>query len=498
MPTPDKLSWSGLSLAAKGLILFSIPLCLQLAFGLVLIQLHKEAETEAQRANEARLIAGEVHGLLSDIFELSTFPVTFQPQWKFQGYASFMSPRYTTITHRISKRYEILDKLTQKYPELNKPVNSSFKPYNEALKVMDGTRSEILAGHLDSVVATSGAKSRQIEALAQDFISQELMILAKNEEELVNSSNKKQADIRQRTVKYAFALILANIFFLVLLAKFLVQTIIARLGLIADNAVRLAAHQPLHPSLAGGDEIAELDHVFHNMAATIDQSAQARQDLYNMVTHDLRTPLAAIQGCLEMLALGLLDEFNTHGKKLIRIAVRNSSLTMALVNDLLDSQKVEAGMLELNATTLYLEDVFESVSLDISGWVDEYGIQISFPITDIKVKANQDMLGRVIFNLISNAMKYSPRNSTISVNVTTASNMAEITVTDQGPGIPKHMIKGTFQRLRPVAGSDPDSAVRSTLALSICHDFVNLHGGKIWATNNPDLGSTFHFTVPLA
>jgi signal transduction histidine kinase len=499
MPMPDKIGWSSLSLTAKALILLSIPLCLQLGLGLILIQLQQETEAEVQRTNDARAIATEVNSILSDMGKLCRLSLTAKGKWpkEFQGYEGYTAPQNMMLIRRIQKQYIVLDQLTSKKPELNRTVKLSYQPFNEAFQMIEGAQKEILAGHLDQVMATSWPKTKLVEDLANSFMSQELVILAKNQEDLVKNSRMRQSEIRQMTVNCSFAVILANIVFTVLLAKFLVQTIILRLRLIAENAIRLAAHQPLLPPIAGGDEIAELEQIFHTMAHTIDQSTQAKQDLYNMITHDLRTPLAAIQGSLEMLAFQA-GQFSTPSKKLINEAARNSARTTGLVNDLLDSQKLEAGMLELNATTVYLEDVFEYVNLDIEGWIGEFGLHISFPSTEVKVSANQDMLNRIIFNLISNAIKHSPRGSTITVNVRPASKMAEITVMDQAPGIPKHALKTLFDPSFRDSSSNPIPQVGSGLGLSICQDFVNLHGGRIWATSNPGQGNTFHFTVPIA
>jgi len=465
----------------------------------VLLQLQQEAEAEAKRAVEARKISIAVNDLLVDMLNMAKFSRRIDPtDWEKSGYKGYLNPQYHVLLNNVQKQYDYLYKLTANKPVLYATVKKVHKPFAEAMAMFEEANKQILAGNIDQVVATSAEKSVRLSALTNEFVSQELLVVAKNEEDFANSSNQKQAEIRQTTVKFTFAVVLANVVLSLFIARFLVQTITSRLKIMSDNAVRLAAHQPLHSPLEGQDEIAELDHTFHKMAETIEESAQVKQELYNMLTHDMRTPLTAIQGSLEMLAMDKSAEFSERSKKLIRVAVRNSTRTMGLVNDLLDSQKLEANMLTIDPEEVHLEDVFEIVSMDISGWVEEKGIKLIFDPTTLVVMADQEKLSRILFNLISNAIKYSPPQGMIEIKAVPSSKMAEITVKDQGPGIPKHRIKTVFERFKQGDSDDPVARLGSGLGLSICHDFVDMHGGKIWATSEVGHGSVFHFTIPLA
>lgn len=500
MLAAEKFGWNRLSLAAKCLILLSIPLCLQLGFSIVLFQLQQEAEAEGQRAVESQALATHIGRLGTEVLQLFIASSSSDRvrSWPTSGYQGFLSPNYKAMLQKVVVEYHTLEKMTANKPKLNHVVKEAYKAMAEGVKVIEQANLEILAGHIDSVVGSSDEKDKYLRSLGTHMVSQELLLLADNEEEIVNESTRKQAAIRHNITKYSLIVNLASIFFSVLLARFLVQTLTSRLRILAENAVRFAAHQPLHARLSGYDEIAQLDQVFHDMASSMEESSQRKQEIYNMVTHDMRAPMTAVQSCLEMLCTGDTHEFTSRTRKLIGIAARNSSRTVGLVKDLLDSQKIDAGMLELSATSVHLEDVFETVSLDIAGWLEEFGMHVTFCDTDLIVTANEEMLGRILFNLISNAIKYSPPDSTVSVNATPDARMAEITVTDQGPGIPKHMLKSVFDRFRQVSSSDPMAGEGSGLGLSICKDLVELHGGHVWVTSERGQGSTFHFTMPLA
>jgi signal transduction histidine kinase len=232
-----------------------------------------------------------------------------------------------------------------------------------------------------------------------------------------------------------------------------------------------------------------------SLVRTTDPLLSAKQEVYNMFTHDLRSPLTAIQGCLEILDLVHAEEFTPRTKRILQVAARNTTRAIDLVNDLLDSQKVQAGKMELNASVVDLTVVFQDINLDISAWIEEFGNRIIFASTDLVVRANERMVGRILFNLISNALKFSPKGTTITVSATQVDGMAQISVSDLGRGIPKNMHTAIFDRFQQL--SKDTSTGSSGLGLFICHDFVTLHGGKIWVTSEVEIGSTFHFTLPL-
>jgi signal transduction histidine kinase len=331
-----------------------------------------------------------------------------------------------------------------------------------------------------------------------NWYSQELALIGKTEDDYAEQSIEKQAALRRQLIKYVIFLIAANSALSILMALFLVRNITSRLVLMKDNAVKLAHNEPLSPPLKGSDEIATLDAVFHEMAQSIDEAAQTKQNLFNMVTHDIRTPLSSIQGCLELLERADRDHaLDERSQKLVKVAVRNSTRTMGLINDLLDSQKIQSGMMTLHAEELQLADSFEEVQLSMADLVSEYGIHLQIKAVDIQVLANRNMLNRILFNLISNALKYSPKGGSIFLEAKATGRVAEIAVTDQGPGIPEQLQASIFHPFKQVEKSAAEKG-GSGLGLAICHDFVTLHGGKIWVVSKIGQGCTFYFTLPLA
>lgn len=112
------------------------------------------------------------------------------------------------------------------------------------------------------------------------------------------------------------------------------------------------------------------------------------------------------------------------------------------------------------------------------------------------VQADVERIERVLFNLVSNAIRYSPSGGTIGLDAIKRFDAVEITVSDEGPGIPSNMLTTIFERFQQVKDTDRHNDKGSGLGLSICNSLVQLHGGKIWVTSEIGKGSTFHFTLP--
>ncbi len=240
---------------------------------------------------------------------------------------------------------------------------------------------------------------------------------------------------------------------------------------------------------------------------------RARQEMVAMFTHDLRLPLSTIQGTLEMAEAGMLGQLNERGERLIKAAERNGVRMIGLINDLLDIEKIKSGTMVLTSEIVDLQEVFNTVKQNVAALTEEGKIHFECPPTNLAVVADKEKLNRVIFNLVSNAIKFSPADSRLILAATisqqeewkkessqkeSAKPMVEITVTDQGPGIPPDMVSTIFERFQQVSDSTHNTKGGTGLGLTICKEIVNLHGGQIWVTNGKAKGSVFHFTLPSA
>jgi len=217
-----------------------------------------------------------------------------------------------------------------------------------------------------------------------------------------------------------------------------------------------------------------------------------------MITHDLRTPLSTIRNFLEMLGSAMYGELTEKGEKMLALADRSSARMLSLINDLLDVEKIKAGMMELSIADTQLASVLEHCAQSVASLAEAGGIKIEVSSENIIVRADEDRLSRVVTNLLSNAIKFSPSGSTITLaaRLGTDGQFAEVMVKDEGRGIPQEMIGTIFDRFTQVMESDSRSKGGSGLGLAICKALVELHGGTISAASQNGEGTTFTFTVP--
>ena len=214
-----------------------------------------------------------------------------------------------------------------------------------------------------------------------------------------------------------------------------------------------------------------------------------------MLTHELRSSLTTIQGCFDLLSTGSFAALNADGEKFVKLAERNSSVMMLLINDLLDIEKIKSGLMSLNTEDVAVNDLLAEVKESTATWISQHGMELSVEESDYVVHADAERINRVLYNLVSNAVRYSRAGDKITISAQRHSNDVEIRVADQGSGIPQDKLETIFDRFQQIKG-DEKGGSGSGLGLSICRSIVQLHNGKIWVTSEVDKGSTFHFTLP--
>jgi PAS domain S-box-containing protein len=235
--------------------------------------------------------------------------------------------------------------------------------------------------------------------------------------------------------------------------------------------------------------------VIHDITAQKD-TERMKQEVVSMVTHDLRTPLTTIRHFLEMLESGMLGSLTDNGSSLVAAADRNANRMLALINDLLDIEKIKAGMMEIHPEESSLADIFEQSAQSVMAFADDRKVKIVTVPTYESMFVDSNRIIRVLVNLLGNAIKFSPADSTITVKAESLDDAVVISVADQGRGIPEHMIESIFDSFQQVKDSDASEKGGSGLGLSICKAIVELHGGKISVRSQEGKGSTFSLTIP--
>jgi signal transduction histidine kinase len=280
------------------------------------------------------------------------------------------------------------------------------------------------------------------------------------------------------------------------MVRFFSDRITTRLAVLTDNCRRFVARQNLNSPIFGGDEIANLDSHIHEMARKVRSAEQKRDEYVQMVNHDLRSPLAAIQTVLAGTLKGLYGELTEKGKTRISDAGADASRLVDLINEVMETDSLESGQFQLNRESFNMSDLIASVIASLRPLMEQKQIKVEFAPVETPVQADRARLYRVITNFLDNAIKYSPSDSTIEIGINSSPGKVEVEVKDEGPGIKSgdnERIFAAYDR-----GTDAKSLEKpgKGLGLAICKAIIEAHGGHIGGKSRDERGSVFWFAIP--
>jgi signal transduction histidine kinase len=222
-----------------------------------------------------------------------------------------------------------------------------------------------------------------------------------------------------------------------------------------------------------------------------------RRQFVAMVSHDLRTPLTAVQASLDMVSEGIFGKISEDGLKQIKRAERSVDRMLLLINDLLDLEKIDSASFKLNMTKINIKDAINLALEATAQRALESQITLKYRQQDGSCYADQERVLQVLINLIDNAIKFSKPGQVVEVSNQYSRDYLEVRVSDQGRGIPEEMSEQIFERFVQVSKEDKKKRHGSGLGLAICKAIITGHGGEIGVTSKIGEGSTFWFRFPL-
>ena len=244
------------------------------------------------------------------------------------------------------------------------------------------------------------------------------------------------------------------------------------------------------------DEIGELAATFNSMAARLEDTEQRRVRLIGDVAHELRTPLATLQGNLEGLQDGVIEPTSELWEQLHS----ETSRLARLVDDLQELSRVESGQTRLAIEPVAPGGLVETAALRLETQFADKGVELRREIADDLplVAADSDRTIQILTNLLSNALRYTPPGGTISVSVEANDGFVQFVVADTGSGIPAEHLPHIFDRFYRVDRARTRALGGSGIGLSIAKALVEAQGGEIRAESaGPDEGSIFWFTLSV-
>lgn len=289
------------------------------------------------------------------------------------------------------------------------------------------------------------------------------------------------------------------------LGYFLATTVTERIQALKAAAEQLAQGDlQARVRVSGNDEVAALARTFNQMAAQLEmadkkqrEAEKMRTDLIAWVSHDLQTPLASIRAILEALADGVVDEPEAIRRYLLT-AQRDIRSLSGLIDDLFQMAQLDAGGLPLDLEQASLADLISDTLESFSAIAQRQGVQLSGQAEAglDPVRMDTMRIGRVLNNLISNALRHTPEGGRIEVRARRTGQGVEVCVSDSGEGVRPEDLAKVFDRFYRGEKSRSKATGGSGLGLAIARGIVRAHGGEIAVESSPGQGSRFTFRLP--
>ncbi len=246
--------------------------------------------------------------------------------------------------------------------------------------------------------------------------------------------------------------------------------------------------------------------VVRHGAGILDQRAEAlrrekqwRTDFTNLLVHDLKSPITSIRGSLQLLDGMAKDSLAADQRRYVLRAESSSREMLSMIDNLLDVERMEAGAIRFNPAFFDISQTLRDSAEGLKDAAALYQVKIDMSIpSDLPlIEADQALVKRMVQNLLSNALKFTPSNGYVYLRAGLRDSTLTISVVDNGPGIPPEDRERVFEKFQQGQGADRGGA---GLGLTFCKLAVEAHGGRIWVEDNPGggSGSAFIFTLPLA
>ncbi|NJL21578.1 MAG: HAMP domain-containing histidine kinase [Leptolyngbyaceae cyanobacterium SM1_3_5] len=236
-----------------------------------------------------------------------------------------------------------------------------------------------------------------------------------------------------------------------------------------------------------------------------------KDELISTLSHELRTPIAALHGSIDLLLSGKLGELTDRGQRLLELAARNSDRLVRVINNIFDLAEFASGQVELVPQPCQVVDLIEQAAIAVQPVAAQASINLRLHLQPVEIFADSNRITQVLTNLLSNAIKFSAAGDTIWLTVeqrstalpaapvtASADSYVVIQVKDQGLGIPADRIEAIFQRFGQADASDTRPQSGAGLGLTLCRSIAHRHQGHLWVESEVGQGSSFYLALPIA
>ena len=476
---------------AKGLILVSVPLVIELALGMAMFSLQRYYEARLNRERvvvETLFHANEMWNNCAEIMISQGQYILFNgPQ-----------PSLAASIAQFHDEHRFLQKLVAHDPLRQRELEEIHTCLWRALGLCDQLRP------LESVGQSVSEKMRVLMSdIAVASRAFNLVFSVEEKMHRFGSPDRKKGKLKylDRTaavaeVDKATALVdqvvlgslAASTLVAVLLFLYFVRSINKGLNAVVENTERFERGEELKPAVEEGDELAQVDAALYEMAEEIREAQRTKQTILSTISHDLRSPLTAVLGYFSLLSAGAFGDTPAAAVTVAQKCEKDVLQLIRLINDLLDLDKIESGKLSLRPKTLSVKKVIERAISTVIALADERGVTVQGEAVNGEIYADPDRIVQAVANLLSSAVTLSPEGSSVDASAIEHNGAVEIRVTSTGASTASDLLNAQFDRYQR-----REHGLR--LELPISKELIKLHGGTVGAISEKG-ACTFWCSLP--
>ncbi|MDZ4832348.1 MAG: HAMP domain-containing sensor histidine kinase [Candidatus Melainabacteria bacterium] len=478
-------------LMRKSLVVVVLPLVLELVFMGLLVYFLVMAQTDIERRIESKKIVATATTIVARIIEAQLVSLVYNAQK-----VPMLDVRFDEDSRIVSDLMVELKRQCASSPqrlEVCKGIEASVEEtFHRLRRVFSGDLEANVV--LQDIAGTTAKSERVYSRMTSAFANIDKLLAM---EQLMQS----QVQTREKLYKnYLRQLIIWGVGLNVLLTFammiYFAKTFTSRLSVVVANTERLQERQPLAPPIGGDDELSHIDEVFHATATDLVKVDRQRKHLVSLVRDELSSPLRRVQYTLHNLSQGVLGDLTLKAESRVNLAVVDTDRVVRLIDDLLSIETMEGAHFDLNLESTTTSELIAVATGSVKDMAERHGIKLEIKDPKSVLTADKDRIVQVIINFLSNAIKFSPKGETVTVQVLKDEKNVEIQVIDRGRGVPADKLEQIFQPFQQVDSTDQTDKGGTGLGLPISKTIVEQHGGTIGVTSNPDQGSTFWFKIP--
>jgi signal transduction histidine kinase len=305
---------------------------------------------------------------------------------------------------------------------------------------------------------------------------------------------RRQSETAKNLYHILFGLAAINIVGGVLALTVFYQSVAKRVRALVSKAERLPTLSDSGERLKGDDEFVQIDSSLHNAMDRLIEAKKFRANLISMVAHELRSPLTSIGIAAELLVHSPKSQLNEHSKERVGRIGANVDHLIKVINEFLEVEKMQSSELIMHFEPVQTLSLIGETFDSLSELAAAKQVRLVKTGADTVITTDRQKTTQVLINLVSNAIKFSPADAEVVVDVSEENDLARFEIRDHGPGVPPELQDRVF--IKFAQASAPDNAKGSSgLGLFVSKMFIESQGGNLGYTAG-DQGSTFWFTLP--